>query len=153
MSRTKNLQGKHHCHSLTPTTNSSIPKSNQINVNNNNTNSIGFYQVKSRRSSAYSVLENNKNIHKPQTPYPPVFQQPLNSGNGRYPIAPMPSVQRQEHGHYNKASTLPHQHHHSVHHPYHPYRYQRKPSAIDLLASAAEYVRSDSSNEMAYFRT
>lgn len=157
MNRTKNLQGKIHRHSLIPTT-SSIPNSNHININNN----IGFYQAKpTRRSSAYSILENHSNnLYKPQMSYPPPPppQQSPNSVNGRHPIAPMPSSQKQEHNSYNKLSPLPqqrheHHHHHPVHHSYHPYRHQRKPSAIDLLASAAEYVRSDNSKEMTFFRT
>lgn len=145
MNRTKNAQGKQqppHRHSLIPTNSSS---------NVFNSGKIGFYpQVKPRRASAYPVLEGNEDICGllPQTPYPP----PHN--HGRYPIAPMPSTLRQEH---HAPYRTPHSSHQLPHHPpppiqshhrhisytHHPYSHQRKPSAIDLLASAAEYVRTD----------
>ena len=157
MNRSKNINNKKQRHaSLIPYTNN-------------------FYHMKPRRSSAYSILENN-NVYSPslqqhhhhhhhhhqqqqqqqqqQFPPPPQphhlqQQQPYPSNyNGRlYPIAPMPMSAR----HHNIAI-----HDETYSHPlqsrhYSPYQ-QRKPSAIDLLASAAEYVRTDR-KEVNYSKT
>ncbi|KAG2208073.1 hypothetical protein INT47_010435 [Mucor saturninus] len=75
------------------------------------------YHVKPRRASAYPVLENH--YYKQQTvigPYP-------------CPIAPMPIFAPPPPPPPLPPSSAP--------------RHERKPSAIDLLASAAEYVRTD----------
>lgn len=69
--------------------------------------------------------------HRRASAYPVLENNMYKLNNiGPYPIAPMPSLLRHESSH----------HHH------------RKPSAIDLLASAAEYVRTDR-KEMSYSRT
>lgn len=157
VNRTKNTQGKQpHRHSIIPTnTNSHVYSSGKI----------GFYkQVKPRRASAYPLLEGNEDAHNrlPHTPYP------LPPNPGRYPIAPMPTmpVRSEQHISYrtpHPSHQLPHhapppppaqQSHHHRHMPYthHPYSHQRKPSAIDLLASAAEYVRTDH-KEMTFSRS
>jgi hypothetical protein len=91
------------------------------------------YLVKPRRASAYPVLENN-NMYKPP------------NNIGPYPIAPMPSLLRQERPMNNTLPPQPPPHQQTYHH------HHRKPSAIDLLASAAEYVRTDR-KEMSYSRT
>lgn len=116
MNRTKNLNVRHR-HSLIPHT-----VSNQA------------YQVKPRRASAYSVLENN-NMYK------------SHCNIGPYPIAPMPTLLRQGHSMTNNLPPQPQSQPSKS-----SYRHHHTPSAIDLLASAAEYVRSDR-KEMSFSRT
>lgn len=125
MNRTKNLNNNNtirHRHSLIPHT-----------VSNNQ------YHLKNRRLSAYQVSEN--------------YKQSLN--HGPYPIAPMPSHSFHPPVPQPTSATTPYpssttttfqpssQYYH--HNP-------SKPSAIDLLASAAEYVRTDR-KEMSFSRT
>lgn len=152
MNRSKNMHNKRQRHaSLIPYTNN-------------------FYHSKPRRASAYSVMENN-NVYDPSLPphhpqqFPPpppppshhpqqmYHQQPQQSNyppnyNSRlYPIAPMPmSASHPNMASQEEGNTHPLQSRH-----YSPYQ-QRKPSAIDLLASAAEYVRTDS-KEVNYSKT
>lgn len=156
MNRSKNMNNKRQRHaSLIPYTNS-------------------FYHSTPRRASAYPVLENN-NAHDPSllpphpqqfappppqplshhpqhtylqqlpqqqpTSYPPVYNSRL------YPIAPMPmSAQHPSMAAQEEGNTHPLQSRHYSHYQ------QRKPSAIDLLASAAEYVRTDR-KEVNYSKT
>ncbi|KAL0139366.1 Homeodomain-like DNA binding domain-containing transcription factor [Mucor lusitanicus] len=154
MNRSKNMHNKRQRHaSLIPYTNN-------------------FYHSKPRRASAYPVLENSNVYDPPQQFVPPLPPQhhpqqhmylqqlppqqqqqqqqphyPPNYNGRLYPIAPMPlsashpSMTMQEEG-----NTHPLQSRH-----YSPYQ-QRKPSAIDLLASAAEYVRTDR-KEVNYSKT
>ncbi|KAI9362292.1 Homeodomain-like protein [Pilaira anomala] len=126
MNRTKNLNNNtiRHRHSLIPHT-----------VSNNQ-----FHHLKNRRLSAYQASEN--------------YKQSLN--NGPYPIAPMPShsfhppvpqpVAAAPHPSTTTTTTTFHPSSQYYHHN------PSKPSAIDLLASAAEYVRTDR-KEMSYSRT
>ncbi|KAI8640567.1 hypothetical protein BD408DRAFT_419521 [Parasitella parasitica] len=119
VNRSKNMNKRQRHASLIPYTNN-FYRSNRLNP---------------RRTSAHLILENNNAFEQHpqlylQQPYPPNYNDRL------CPIAPipMPANPTQEEG---------------VHHPlqpshfYSPYQ-QHKPSAIDLLASAAEYVRTDS---------
>ncbi|GAN04619.1 hypothetical protein MAM1_0069d04080 [Mucor ambiguus] len=151
MNRSKNMHNKRHRHaSLIPYTSS-------------------FYHSKPRRASAYPVLENS-NVYDPSLPpqhpqqfapppppppplshhpqymynlqqLPPQQQPnsyPPNYNSRLYPIAPMPmSASHPNMAMPEEGNTHPLQSRH-----YSPYQ-QRKPSAIDLLASAAEYVRTD----------
>ena len=156
MNRSKNMNTKKQRHaSLIPYTNN-------------------FYHMKPRRASAYPVLENNnvynpslqqhqhqqphqhQHQHQQPQPFPPPPQPhhlqqqqhyPPNYNGRLYPIAPMPMSAR----HHNIAI-----HEETYSHPlqsryYSPYQ-QRKPSAIDLLASAAEYVQTDR-KEVNYSKT
>ena len=135
MNRTKNLNNNNtirHRHSLIPHT-----------VSNNQ-----FHHLKNRRLSAYQVSEN--------------YKQSLN--HGPYPIAPMPShsfhppvpqptsssssapaTAATAATPYPSTTTFQPSSQYYHHNP-------SKPSAIDLLASAAEYVRTDR-KEMSYSRT
>ncbi|CEP14928.1 hypothetical protein [Parasitella parasitica] len=94
-----------------------------------------FYHSHSRRTSAHPILENNNVLHQ----HPQLHLQqphPSNYNDRLCPIAPIPMptspIQEEDSRHPLQPS-----------HYYSPYQ-QHKPSAIDLLASAAEYVRTDS---------
>ncbi|KAK4515713.1 uncharacterized protein ATC70_010666 [Mucor velutinosus] len=159
MNRSKNMHNKRQRHaSLIPYTSN-------------------FYHSKPRRASAYPVMENNNVYdpslpprhpqhfappppqlpsHRPQHMYlqqpPPQQQQqsmsyPPNYNSRLYPIAPMPmSASHPPMAIQEEGNTHPLQSKR-----YSPYQ-QRKPSAIDLLASAAEYVRTDC-KEVSYSKT
>jgi hypothetical protein len=96
-----------------------------------------YYQVSNsnRRASSHPVME-----QRPMPSLPPQ-QLPFVPPYGPcYPIAPMPMMKQQQSPyimHSPQAPPPPSQQKNS----YHPY--SRQPNAIDLLASAAEYVRTD----------
>ncbi|KAI9487302.1 MAG: hypothetical protein EXX96DRAFT_552604 [Benjaminiella poitrasii] len=121
-----------------------------------------YYQMKPRRASAHPILENHvvytNNGYPPpplpphppllssakeQSPHPPV---PIPNYNGPHPVvsmpinSPLPTQAKERHGF---DPYLPQPHHFVDQHKYQSYSCERKESAIDLLASAAEYVQTD----------
>ncbi|GAA5814683.1 hypothetical protein MFLAVUS_008182 [Mucor flavus] len=107
----------------------------------NRTKNLNSTSTKHRHSLIPQSVSNNQLYHHIKHRRASAYQvsdhyKHTQLSNGHYPIAPMP--------------TLPPHPPQLPQHYYH--RHQSKPSAIDLLASAAEYVRSDP-KQMPYSKT